>query len=201
VEDFARLNLVGESPAFLRCLALVRKYAACHATVLVQGETGTGKELAARAIHYLGGRSEYPFIPVNCGAIPETLVENELFGHAPGAFTDARDARCGVIADAEGGTLFLDEVEALSFRGQVALLRFLQDRQYRPLGARRPLTANVRVIAAANENLNAMVERGQFRRDLFFRLRVMSLEMPPLRERGSDAVLLAEQFLRQFSCQ
>src|SRR5580765_4595692 len=127
----AQLNLVGESPLFLECIRLIKRMSACDATVLVTGETGTGKELAARAIHYLGLRKNAPFIPVNCGALPENLVESELFGHARGAFTDAREARAGVIAQAEGGTLFLDEVEVMCPRAQVALLRFLQEREYR----------------------------------------------------------------------
>jgi DNA-binding NtrC family response regulator len=201
METLERFNLIGTAPLFLQALELMRRYAACDASVLVQGETGTGKELAARAIHYLGPRRDGPFVPVNCGAIPDSLVENELFGHARGAFTDARDAGSGVIADAEGGTLFLDEVEALSSRGQVALLRFLQDQTYRPLGGGRTVSANVRVIAASNENLLAMQARGQFRRDLFFRLNIMALEMPPLRERPGDVVLLAEHFVRRLNFQ
>jgi DNA-binding NtrC family response regulator len=144
---YVQLNLIGESPAFLQCLRLIRRMAACDATVLIQGETGTGKELAARAIHYLGLRGSAPFIPVNCGALPESLVESELFGHARGAFTDAREARAGVVAQAEGGTLFLDEVEALGLHAQVALLRFLQEREYRPIGGQLVRGANVRVIA------------------------------------------------------
>ncbi|HEX6829289.1 MAG TPA: sigma-54 dependent transcriptional regulator [Burkholderiales bacterium] len=201
MDSLDKFNLVGSAPSFLKALALVRRFAACDATVLIQGETGTGKELAARAIHYLGARRDYPFIPVNCGAIPDNLVENELFGHARGAFTDAREPRAGVIADAEGGTLFLDEVEALSGRGQVALLRFLQDQTYRPLGAGRTVSANVRVIAASNDNLQQMQSRGQFRRDLYFRLNIMAMEMPPLRQRAGDVEQLAGHFVRQFNFQ
>ncbi len=201
MDHIGKLNLVGSAPALLKAVDLIRRFAACDATVLIQGETGTGKELAARAIHYLGARQEYPFIPVNCGAIPDSLVENELFGHARGAFTDAREPRAGVIADAEGGTLFLDEVEALSARGQVVLLRFLQDQTYRPLGASRAVSANVRVIAASNENLQQLQSHGLFRRDLYFRLNIMSLEMPALRSRPGDAERLAEHFVRQFNFQ
>src|SRR6185503_17069820 len=163
MEDFGELNLVGHSPAFLRALELVKRSAGCDATVLVQGETGTGKELVARAIHYLGARRTFPFIPVNCGALPDTLVENELFGHARGAFTDARDARQGVIARAQGGTLFLDEVEALSHKAQVALLRFLEDFEYRPLGGGEVHTADVRIIAAGNADLAVAAKSGGFR--------------------------------------
>ncbi len=201
MEHFGDLNLVGNSPVFLHALELVRKSAGCDATVLLQGETGTGKELAARAIHYLGARRTFPFIPVNCGALPDTLVENELFGHARGAFTDARDARQGVIAQAQGGTLFLDEVEVLSHKAQVALLRFLEDFEYRPLGSADVHTANVRVIAAGNADLAALAKAGVFRQDLLFRLNVLPVSLPPLRARGGDVVCLAEMFLQRFARQ
>jgi DNA-binding NtrC family response regulator len=201
MEDFSELNLIGRSPAFLSALNLIRKFAACDATVLVEGETGTGKELAARAIHYLGSRRDFPFIPVNCGALPDTLIENELFGHARGAFTDARDARQGLVAQAEGGTLFLDEIEALSIKGQVVLLRFLQDRAYRPLGARSQIDGNVRVVTASNTDLSDLVRSGALRRDLLYRLAVLSVRMPPLRERLGDVGILASHFLHRFSCQ
>jgi len=197
--DYARLNLIGDSPAFVECVRLICRMARWDATVLIQGETGTGKELAARAIHYLGGRRDAPFIPVNCGALPETLVESELFGHVRGAFTDAREARAGVIAQAERGTLFLDEVEALGPRAQVALLRFLQDHEYRPVGGAVVRGANVRVVASANVDLKAMAACGTFRPDLLFRLNVLPLTMPPLRERGSDVLTLAQAFLQRFS--
>jgi DNA-binding NtrC family response regulator len=190
---------VGESPAFLESLRLVRKISTYDASVLIHGETGTGKELAARAIHYLGSRRAAPFIPVNCGAIPDSLVETELFGHARGAFTDAKDARAGVIEQAEEGTLFLDELETLSARAQVALLRFLQDHSYRPLGGAFGRIANVRIIGSTNTDLSAMVKRGDFRPDLLFRLNVLTLNLPPLRARPGDAVLLADRFLRRFS--
>ncbi len=201
MEDLGRLNLVGESAGFVRCVDFIRRYATCDAAVLIQGETGTGKELAARGIHYLGPRRDFPFIPVNCGAIPDSLIENELFGHSKGAYTDARESRPGVIADAEGGTLFLDEVETLTPRAQVALLRFLQDQHYRPLGGKHIVVANVRVIAASNENLARLARRGRFRQDLLFRLNIMGLEMPPLRERRADVVPLANHFLKRFSRQ
>jgi len=201
MENLARLNLVGESSAFLRCVDLIRRYAACDATVLIHGETGTGKELAARGIHYLGARRDFPFIPVNCGAIPDNLVENELFGHTRGAYTDARDSRAGVIADAEGGTLFLDEVETLTPRAQVALLRFLQDQHYRPLGGKHIMVANLRVIAASNENLADRTRRGLFRQDLLFRLNIMGLEMPALRVRRADVAALAHYFVHRLSRQ
>jgi DNA-binding NtrC family response regulator len=197
----AQLNLVGESAVFRDCLRLIQRMAACDATVLICGETGTGKELAARAIHYLGLRKSAPFIPVNCGALPENLVETELFGHARGAFTDAREARAGMVAQAEGGTLFLDEVEAMGPRAQVALLRFLQEREYRPIGGTLVRGANVRVVASANVDLEAGATQGTFRQDLLFRLNVLPLHLPPLRERGDDVMTLAQTFLRRFSRQ
>jgi len=197
----ASLSLIGDSRVFRECVRLIYRMSAWDATVLIQGETGTGKELAARAIHYLGPRRSAPFISVNCGALPETLVESELFGHVRGAFTDAREAREGVIAQAQNGTLYLDEVEAMGPRAQVALLRFLQDSEYRPLGGRVVRGANVRVVASSNVPLEEMVRRREFRADLLFRLDVLPLSLPPLRERESDAVVLAELFLRRFAKQ
>jgi DNA-binding NtrC family response regulator len=196
--EFLRLNMVGRSLAFVDALRVIRKLARCDASVLIDGETGTGKEMAARAIHYLSERRDRPFIPVNCGAIPDNLFENEMFGHARGAFTDAKEAQLGLVALAEGGTLFLDEVDTLSAKGQVALLRFLQDRQYRPLGGRETRAADVRVLAAVNADLGALAAKGEFRSDLLFRLRVLPLRLPPLRERGGDIALLAEHFLEQY---
>lgn len=191
-------KLLGRSTVLQELHRMVRRLATFDGTVLVQGETGTGKEVIARAIHYLGARRDLPFLPINCGAIPDTLVESELFGHARGAFTDARMAHLGVIGQAEGGTLFLDEVEALSVRGQIALLRFLQDHEYRPLGARSSQAANVRVLAASNVDLETMVKAGAFRSDLLYRLDVIKLEVPPLRARGDDVILLAETFIGEY---
>jgi DNA-binding NtrC family response regulator len=197
MDDFARLNLIGRSPPFLAALGLIGKFATCDATVLIQGETGTGKDLAARAIHYLSRRRDLPFVPVNCGALPDNLVESELFGHVRGAFTDAKQARVGLVAQARGGTLFLDEIEAMSPRAQVALLRFLQDKVYRPVGGGLVKDADVRVVASSNADLRVMVQRGLFRSDLLFRLNVLSVQLPPLRARGGDVVMLAEAFLRR----
>jgi two-component system, NtrC family, response regulator GlrR len=201
LEAFSALNLIGESPIFREVLRTIERLAGLDAAVLIQGETGTGKELVARAIHYLGARRDGPFIPVNCGAIPDTLLENELFGHARGAFTDAAAATPGLVADADGGALFLDEVEALTPRGQVVLLRFLQDGRYRPLGSRGLLKANVRIIAASNADLREMVLRKEFRADLLYRLAIMSLDLPPLRAREGDSILLANHFVRRFNAQ
>ena len=189
---------IGESPAFANVLRLIEKLSTCDAPVLINGETGTGKELAARSIHYLGARRDAPFLPLNCGAIPENLVESELFGHVRGAFTDAREAHRGLVTQAEGGTLFLDEIEALGPRGQVALLRFLQDLEYRPVGGSTPRSANVRVIAASNVDLSVLARNGAYRQDLLFRLNVLVLEMPSLRSRSDDVLLLAEAFVSRF---
>ena len=194
-------GIIGESPAIKAALQRIRRAAASDATVLIEGETGTGKELAARAIHYLGSRSSSPFVCVNCGSLPDSLVENELFGHERGAYTDARDANGGLVADAVGGTLFLDEVETMSMRTQIVLLRFLQDGTYRPVGGRQTLRANVRVIAASNTGLHELVRQKLFRDDLLYRLRLMLVTMPPLRERSEDVALLSDFFLERFARQ
>ena len=201
MDDFAHLNLIGRSPPFQAALAVITKFAACDATVLIQGETGTGKELVARAIHYLSARRNTQFIPINCATLPENLVESELFGHVRGAFTDAREARVGLIAQADGGTLFLDEIEAISPRAQAALLRFLQNREYRPVGGTLVLQANVRVLASSNADLKAMVDRGAFRADLLFRLNVLSVRLPPLRARSGDVEPLTAAFLKRLSAE
>jgi DNA-binding NtrC family response regulator len=178
---------------------MLKRIAAHDATALIEGETGTGKDLVARAFHYLGLRRDFPFVPLNCGALPDTLLESELFGYERGAFTDARERRSGLVAEARGGTLFLDEVEAMSPRAQVVLLRFLQDRTYLPVGGRAVATADVHILAASNANLHHLVERQQFRRDLLFRLCVLQLHLPPLRERAGDVTLLAHSFLERLS--
>jgi two-component system, NtrC family, response regulator GlrR len=199
VGKFALLSMVGASRAFNECVRRLGRIAVRDATVLIDGETGSGKEMAARAIHYLGARRDRPFIPVNCGAIPDSLIEAEFFGHARGAFTDAREPRAGLIAQAQGGTLFLDEINALSARAQVALLRFLQDQTYRPVGRDVELKGDVRVIAATNRPLRELVKCDTFRGDLLYRLNILYLYIPPLRERDQDAELLAQHFLRQYA--
>ena len=188
-------NLVGASAAFRNAIVLISRFARCKAPILIVGETGTGKELAAHAAHYLSDRSGAAFIPINCGALPDALIESELFGHAKGAFTDARRARTGLVREAEGGTLFFDEIEALAPRGQAILLRFLQDANYRAVGEEHSRHANVRIIAATNHNLRRLVDSGEFRADLLFRLDVLSIELPPLRERVDDIVLLVPHLL------
>jgi DNA-binding NtrC family response regulator len=197
--DVASLNLIGHSAAFEQFLTRLRKAAACEAPVLIEGETGSGKELAARAIHYLGPRQDFPFIPVNCGAIPDELVENELFGHESGAYTDAKGPQVGAVTQAHKGTLFLDEIESLSPKAQVVLLRFLQDQTFKPLGGQELGQVDVRVIAASNRDLHRLVKEEAFRQDLLFRLDVADLALPPLREREGDIALLAEHYLERYA--
>jgi PAS domain S-box-containing protein len=167
--------------------------------VLVLGESGTGKELLARALHTLSARSKGPFVPVNCGALPENLLESELFGYKKGAFTDAKTDKPGRFQMARGGTLFLDEIADLPRSVQVKLLRVLQEKTYEPLGATVPVTADVRIIAATNRDIERMVETGEFRRDLYYRVNVLPLTLPPLRERQGDIPLLIERFIRHFN--
>ncbi|WP_299695678.1 sigma-54 dependent transcriptional regulator [Hydrocarboniphaga sp.] len=190
--------MVGAAPRFLAMLEQVRRIAGAIAPVLIEGETGSGKELAARAIHYLSARRDQPFVPLNCGAIPDNLVESELFGHVRGAFTDAKQARFGVVTQANGGTLFLDEVDSLSLKAQVALLRFLQDHRYRPVGHDRDQVSDARIIAASNRSLKELVGRGEFRGDLLYRLDILSLRIPPLRERAEDIETLARHYIARF---
>lgn len=193
-DSHALHGMLGASPAFLRMTDAIRMLARSDAPALIDGETGSGKELAARAVHYLSERRARPFVPVNCGAIPETLLESELFGHVRGAFTDARGSRTGLVTHAEGGTLFLDEIDTLPAKGQIALLRFLQDRRYRPLGQSGELVSNARIIAASNKCLEREVDHGRFRSDLLYRLNILRLRVPPLRERGEDILYLARHF-------
>jgi len=187
--------LVGESDNFLRIMEKIPLLAQPDAPVLILGETGTGKELVARAIHSHSSRQRKPFIPVNCGTLPDHLFENELFGHVKGAFTDASSAEKGLVAEAEGGTLFLDEIDALSPAAQIKLLRFLQHREYRSLGSAKSRIADVRILAATNADLWQQVQAKSFREDLYHRLNVLSLTVPPLRDRTEDILLLAEHFL------
>ncbi len=188
-------RLVGESEAMRRVFGLIQRVAPTDANVLVVGENGTGKELVAHAIHQASGRREGPFVPINCGAIPEQLLESELFGHERGAFTDAYRTREGKFELAEGGTLFLDEIGELPTHLQVKLLRFLQDHVVERVGGREPTRVDARVVAATNRDLQAMRADGRFREDLYYRLSVVSIVVPPLRDRGDDLRLLSEYFL------
>ena len=194
---FGMQQFIGKAPTFLATVEKIPRVAGCDAPVLLSGETGTGKEMCARAIHYLSPRAKKPFIPINCGSIPADLFENEMFGHEAGAFTDARQSRRGLIAEAEGGTLFLDEVDSLPQPTQVKLLRFLQDRQYRPLGSSQYRQANTRILTASNQNLLRKVQENAFREDLYYRLKVITLQLPSLAERREDIGLLATYFLTQ----
>jgi len=196
-ETKALAKLVGEAPNFTKVIATIPSIAQHNGAVLVSGETGTGKELVARAVHYLSDRAGHPFVCVNCASLPDSLLEDTLFGHEAGAFTDARLSRRGLLAEAHGGTLLLDEVESLSTRAQVALLRVLQDGTFHALGSARQQRTDGRVLAATNVPLEHMVLSGAFRSDLYYRLRVFFIDLPPLRERKGDILVLARHFLDQ----
>lgn len=193
--------LIGRCPAMQEVYKAIGRVARQDVTVLIQGESGTGKELVARAIYQHSARAERPFIAINCGAIPDNLVESELFGHERGAFTGADRKRIGRFEQANGGTVFLDEVGELSLLTQVKMLRLLQEQQFERVGGDELLSTNVRVIAATNADLHKLVDAGRFRTDLYFRLNVFAVRLPPLRERGDDLVLLIDHFVRQFSNQ
>jgi len=192
-------NLIGESEAFKRAIGKIPVVAGCDATVLISGETGTGKEVCARAIHQLSPRVDRDLVVVNCGSIPIDLVESELFGHERGAFTGAIASKTGLIQEAEGGTLFLDELDSLPLLAQVKLLRFLQEKEYRSVGSTKTRYADVRVIAATNINIENAVRMGKIRQDLYYRLNMIPIALPPLRERREDIPLLAANFLTRFA--
>ena len=194
-------NILGRSEAMAQVFETIERVAATSSTVLISGESGTGKELVARAIHFNSLRRDRPFVAINCGAVPETLLESELFGHVRGAFTGAHANKKGLVEAAEGGTIFLDEIGEMAPSMQVKLLRVLQERRFRPLGGTEEVQADVRVIAATNQDLPKMVAEGRFREDLFYRLNVLAIKLPPLRDRLDDVPLLAEQFLQRFAAQ
>jgi Nif-specific regulatory protein len=200
-EEFRYGLLAGRSPKMVRVIELLEKVIPTQVSVLLQGETGTGKELVARAIHMNGPRRERNFVAVNCGALPENLLESELFGYKKGAFTGASEDRIGLFEAADGGTIFLDEVGEMPATLQVKLLRVLQDSQIRRVGDTVTRKVDVRLIAATNRDLRAEVDAGRFRQDLFYRLNVVPLQLPPLRERGDDILLLAQHFMEQFAKQ
>lgn len=192
-------SMIGQSLPMQEVFDLIQDIAPVESTVLILGETGTGKGLAAKAIHTASPLSEGPFVIVNCGSIPEHLMESELFGHQKGAFTDARETKKGRLELAHGGTIFLDEIGEISMRMQIDLLRVLEDRVFYRVGGTQPITADFRVIAATNRNLEEAIHEGIFREDLYYRLNVISFEMPPLRKRKEDIPLLAEHFIKRFS--
>ena len=192
-------GIIGESGQMLEVLSLVRRVAPSEATVLIRGESGTGKELIANAIHFASPRASGPLVKVNCAALPETLLESELFGHEKGAFTGAIGSRQGRFELANGGTIFLDEIGDLPLHLQAKLLRVLQEREYEKVGSSHPVKVNVRVIAASHRPLEALIKAGQLREDLYYRLNVVSIFIPPLRERRSDLALLIDHFLRRFA--
>ena len=198
-QRFGMENIIGQSPALLKSLDIVRQVAPTRATILIRGESGTGKELIAKAIHQLSPRARAPMITTHCAALNANLLESELFGHEKGSFTGATERRIGRFEQANGGTLFLDEIGEIDPSTQIKLLRFLGEHTFERVGSNKTLTSDVRLITATNKDLERMVHEGTFREDLFFRLRVVEIIMPPLRERSEDIPLLASRFLREFS--
>jgi len=192
-------DIISRSPLMQRIFSILPDVAQSDSTVLIQGESGTGKELLSRAIHGLSTRANSPFVAVNCGALPDTLLESELFGHVAGAFTDAKRNRSGRFAIAEGGTILLDEIGDVSPAFQVRLLRVLEERSYEPLGSSKTIKADVRVLVASNRDLAQLVEEGVFRKDLYYRINVVKLELPPLARRKEDIPLLAEHFIAKLN--
>jgi DNA-binding NtrC family response regulator len=198
-KKFGLENIVGESPQMSEVLESVRQVASSKANVLILGESGTGKEVIARAIHQLSLRARLPMVTVHCAGLPRELIESELFGHEKGAFTGAHERRVGRVEQAQGGTLFLDEIGEIDATIQIKLLRFLGERTFERVGSNRTQTADVRLIAATNKNLEELVKAGAFREDLYFRLKVVEIHLPALRERTGDIPLLAQAFLREFA--
>jgi DNA-binding NtrC family response regulator len=192
-------GLIGESEGMQKVFSAIAKAASTSATVLIIGESGTGKELLARAIHYSSSRASAPFVPVNCGAIPGELLESELFGHIKGAFTGATETRAGFFQTADGGTIFLDEISEMSLSMQVKLLRVLQDREVCMVGSTRSRKVDIRILASTNKELLGLVRKGDFREDLFYRINVITIEIPPLRDRGKDILILIQHFTAKFA--
>ena len=202
VHDYRFEAVIGSSPAIATAKALLGRIAGSPvSTVLLTGETGTGKDLAAKVIHYNGARADKPFAGITCSAVPDLLLESELFGHESGAFSDAREQKCGLFESADGGTVFLDEISEMSVWLQGKLLRVLESRTFRRIGGTRDIHVNVRVIAASSQNLEAGVSAGSFRQDLLYRLAVMAVMLPPLRERGDDVVALTKHFIDRYNAE
>jgi DNA-binding NtrC family response regulator len=191
-------GIIGQSEEMLKVFSTINKARSSNATVLVFGESGTGKELVARALHYGGNASAAPFVPVNCGGIPDSLLESELFGYVRGAFTGATETRAGFFQTADGGTIFLDEISNTSLAMQAKLLRVLQEKEFYMIGSKKSLKVNVRIVAATNVGLMQLVKKGLFREDLYYRLNVISIDLPPLRERGNDILQLVDFFLTKY---
>jgi len=191
-------GIIGESEGMLKVFSTIKKARTTNATVLIYGESGTGKELVARALHYGGSSSAAPFVPVNCGGIPDTLLESELFGYVKGTFTGATESRAGFFQSADGGTIFLDEISNTSLVMQAKLLRVLQEKEFYMIGSKKPIKVNVRIVAATNVDLMQLVKKGLFREDLFYRLNIISIDLPPLRERGNDILQLIDFFLEKY---
>jgi DNA-binding NtrC family response regulator len=191
-------GIVGESDPMLNVFSVISKARTTNATVLITGESGTGKELVARALHYGGKTSTAPFVPVNCGGIPDSLLESELFGYTKGAFTGATETRAGFFQTADGGTIFLDEISNTSLAMQAKLLRVLQEKEFFMIGSKKSLKVNVRIVAATNVDLTQLVKNGMFREDLFYRLNIITIDLPPLRERGNDIIKLTDFFLEKY---
>ena len=200
MQEFAFDQIVARSPKMIEIVGLLKNLAVSEArTILLEGESGTGKDLAAKVLHYNSPRAEHPFMNITCTALPETLLESELFGHEKGAFTDARERKQGLFELAEGGTIFLDEIGDMPRSLQAKLLRFLEEKAFRRVGGTRDLVVDVRIVAATNKNLRQLVSEGKFREDLFYRLNIFPVTLPPLRERADDIPLLVERFIRRYS--
>jgi len=191
-------GIIGESEQMLKVFSTINKARSTNATVLIYGESGTGKELVARALHYGGNASAAPFVPINCGGIPDSLLESELFGYVKGAFTGATETRAGFFQTADGGTIFLDEISNTSLSMQAKLLRVLQEKEFYMIGSKKSLKVNVRIVAATNVDLMQLVKKGLFREDLYYRLNIISIDLPPLRERGGDILQLTDFYLSKY---
>ncbi len=200
-DTFLRLNFYGRSPSFLKAVKLIKKVSCANTNVFIKGQTGTGKELTARAVHYMSDRANEAFVPINCGAFTDDLILSELFGHEKGAFTGAQKSKTGLLEVANRGTVFLDEVDSLSPKAQVALLRFLQDSEVRPVGGSDVKIVDVRIIAASNKEMKELIKAKDFREDLMYRLDVLQIPLPPLKKRGEDIQILAQHFLSTLSLQ
>ncbi len=198
-EKYSFHNIIGKSKEMQLIFQLIRQIAGSQSSVLVEGESGTGKELVARALHYNSTRSQRPFVAINCSALPETLLESELFGYAKGAFTDAKTSKQGLFEVADGGTMFLDEISSMPLSLQAKILRILQDGEFRPLGHTVSRKVDVRIICATNKDLETAIEEGTFREDLYYRLNVISIALPPLRKRREDIPILSQHFLKHFA--